>query len=190
MPHTWVTPGSSPLLHPQRSRKESLSFKGWCFCLSSNQLAQVVHLLRYPAADTEGLLQIRRALLYEHHRHRRQSESFISLLYVFLLLVVVWSLCVVHTWCFCPSDHKKSSAELPAGAVQRQAARSRPDPAGRPECKRGERATRTHTTTATQSQPGLFEVKQATILIGCCNMVTWWPTSMTSFNYLLQYLAN
>lgn len=37
-------------------------------------LAQVVHFLRYPATDTEGLLQIRRALLHEYHRHRRQSE--------------------------------------------------------------------------------------------------------------------
>lgn len=37
--------------------------------------AQVVHFLRYPATDTEGLLQIRRALLHKYHRHRRQSES-------------------------------------------------------------------------------------------------------------------
>lgn len=91
--------------------------------------------------------------------------------------------CVVQTLRFCPSDYKESSAELPAGAVQKQRARSRTDPAGCPECQRGESTARTKTKvhpapahsfalsvwSARESQPEVIKVRLTTTLSRCGN---------------------
>lgn len=74
--------------------------------------AQVLHIFRYSAKDTEGLLQVWCPLLHEYHRHRWQSKNVfiiksVNKLDVIFLDPVLSESCSCRESDFLSSGHKE-----------------------------------------------------------------------------------